>query len=135
MSIGIEVSKRYALALYDLAYHHNQIDHIHAELSALQRLISQSTALQKMMRSPVITPTVQAKTMQIILDRMEIFGLTKNFIGVVIRNHRLSVLDRMIDSFDAIVKERRGHVHVELTVARSLTQKQAMFCVDLTLTM
>ena len=119
-----EISKRYALALYDLAYDHNQIDPIHAELSTLQQIISQSTALQKVMRSPVITPTVQAKVVQMILDRMAISDLTKNFVSVVIHNHRLSLLDRMIDSFDATVKERRGHVHVEMTVARPLTAKQ-----------
>ena len=115
---------RYAIALYDLADQDKALDAVKGDLETLRHAIAESGDLRNVLRSPVISRADQQKAMLAVLDRLGAGVLTKNTIGVLCQNRRLSMLPKVIDGFLAILSERRGEVTAEVTSAVALKADQ-----------
>jgi len=119
-----DLAGRYASALLDLADEKKALDQVSGDLQGLRSLITQSEDLRRLLNSPVITREEQSKAMSVVMDRAGIGALTKNFVLVVARNHRLFALPAMIEAYLAELARRRGEVTAEVTSARSLSDAQ-----------
>ena len=84
-SIGMTgIAARYAGALFDLAKDNGVLDVIAADLSKLSQAYDQSEDLRRLMKSPVIGREGQGKAMAVLVEKLELSGLTKNFVGKIL---------------------------------------------------
>ncbi len=118
------VAGRYASALFDLARDEEAIDQVAADLDVLGELLESTPDLVRLVRSPVFDGDDQSRAMSAVMVRAGLARLTRNFIGVVIKNRRLSALAAMIKAFGALLAHHRGEVTASVTSARPLTDAQ-----------
>lgn len=118
------VAGRYASALFDLAKDAGSIDAVAGDLTALERLLSESADLRDLVKSPLYDRADQTAAMGALLQRAGAADLTQKFIGLVASNRRLFALEGMIKTYKAIVAQHRGEVSAEVTSAHPLTDVQ-----------
>ena len=119
------VAGRYAAALFDLAQEQNKIAEVEQDLVKFQQLYDLSPDLQRLVRSPVIMAEDQVRALGSVLDKAEVGGLAKNFIGLVARNRRLFAAPVMARAFLALAAKARGEVTAHVVSAHPLTEPQA----------
>lgn len=118
------VADRYAASLHDLAVESGSVAEVEASLARFEALLSGSSDLDRMIRSPVFSADDQFKAVSAIVDKAGIGGLVGNFLKVVARNRRLFAVPAMIKAFRRISAEQRGEVAAEVTSAHALTAAQ-----------
>ncbi len=124
LSVG-GLSGRYASALFELADANTALDQVAADLTGLRQAISDSTDLQRLLRSPLYGRDAQERALGAVLDQIGVSPLTKRFAVVVAKNRRLYAFTGMIEAFLAELARRRGEVTAKGTVARPLSAEQA----------
>jgi F-type H+-transporting ATPase subunit delta len=75
-------------------------------------------------KSPVFTAEEQGKAIAAILEKMEIEGLTANFLQLIAKNRRLFAVTDIIKAFRALVARHRGQSSAEVTSAVPLEEGQ-----------
>jgi F-type H+-transporting ATPase subunit delta len=124
-STGISgLAERYAVALFELADERHALDDVARDLRELRTMITASSDLLRLVRSPVLTRAEQGKAMAAITQDAKLSKLTADFIAVVARNRRLFAVPAMIEAYLAKLAERRGEVTAEVTAAQSLSDAQ-----------
>jgi len=118
------VLKRYASALLDLAEKSKSTDSIQKDFGVLRAMLAESTDFVQFVRSPLSGKKQQAEVMNTLLEKQKLNTLTMNFVGVLIQNRRLNVLEGVMDAFDRMVSERKGVVRVLVETAHQLNAKQ-----------
>jgi F-type H+-transporting ATPase subunit delta len=118
------VAGRYASALFDLATEHKTVAQTQDALLSFQRLIDGSQDLQRLMRSPVFKADDQQAAVASVASQAGIKGLALNFLKLMAKNRRLSVVPGAISSFNALVAQSRGETTAEVTSAETLSAKQ-----------
>lgn len=118
------VAGRYASALFDLAEDAGNLDAVEGDIVGLKRLIGESEDFATLIRSPILSREEQAAGMQAILKQAGAAELTGRFLGVVIDNRRLFVLDDIIAAFDALLADYKGETTAEVASAVALSQAQ-----------
>lgn len=124
------VSGRYAAALYDLADEKGALDAVAGDLAALQKMIDDSDDFRRFIKSPILSRIDQSKGIAAIAEKADVSPLTRQFLGLVAQNRRLSALPGMIAGYRAILAQHRGQAAVEVTSAAPLSDSQRMSLVD-----
>ena len=115
-----DLAKRYAMAFFDLALEHDQLDQLAGELNDLGGLMRESDDLARLVRSPIVSRADQGAAMTAIVNRAGMSKLVANLVGLMAQNRRLFVLDGTIAAFQTLLAEHRGEVSAEVTSAREL---------------
>ena len=115
---------RYAAALFELARDSRVLDQVADDLDALGRMIGASADLARLIRSPVLKRQDQARAIDAILTKVGAGQLTRNFVGVVARKHRLFELPAMIRAYRTLLARHRGEVTADVTSAQPLEERQ-----------
>lgn len=115
---------RYATALYELADADKALDQVADDLTAIGAMIEGSADLERLIRSPIIARDDQIAAVDAVLEKAEISGLTRRFVGTVAHNRRLFALKGMIKQFQGLLAVHRGELTAEITSAHELTDKQ-----------
>jgi F-type H+-transporting ATPase subunit delta len=118
------MSERYANALFDLARDENALDQVDRALTRFLALLDGSPDLQRLVRSPVFSADEQRAGLEAILDKAQIAGLTRDFLGVLTRNRRLFAVREMAAAFRGKLAKERGEVEAEVIAAVPLTRTQ-----------
>lgn len=118
------VAGRYATALFDLAKERDALDTVESDLSGLARLIAENPEFRGVIQSPVLDKAEQRAALFAVLDKMESHHITRNFVGVVMKNGRLRQLNSMIGAFRALLAEHRGEVTAEVAAPQELSEAQ-----------
>ena len=105
---GIQASLagRYASALFDLASEHGSVSAVESDLEKLNAALNESSDLQGATTNPELSRQAQGAAIAAVADHLGVSDLTKNFLGVLANNRRLSALGDMISAFQTI--GRRG---------------------------
>ena len=119
-----EVAKRYANALVELAESQKILDKVEQDLNAIHAMMASSVDLRNTIRSPLIDKSALARSMAAISEKSGFQTLTKNFLGVLVKNRRLSALVEIIEAFAQALAARRGELSVDIQVAQDLTAAQ-----------
>lgn len=119
-----EVAKRYANALVELAESQKILDKVEQDLNALHAMMTNSVDLRYTIRSPLIDKSALAHTMDAISEKSGFQLITKNFMGVLVKNRRLGALAEIIEAFAQALAARRGELSVDIQVAQDLTAAQ-----------
>jgi F-type H+-transporting ATPase subunit delta len=117
------VSGRYATALFELARDEKSIDAVKADLDKFDAMLSESSDLTRLVRSPVFAADAQLKALSAVLDKAGIAGIAANFLKVLTNNRRLFAVADVIRAFRALVAKFRGEASAEVTVAEPLSDR------------
>jgi len=118
------IAERYASALYELADEAKALDQVAADLKAIRAMMASSADLMRLIRSPVLGRSEQAKAVSALADKAGFSGLTGRFMGTLASNRRLFALASVIDAFLAELARRRGEATADVTSAVALTPAQ-----------
>jgi F-type H+-transporting ATPase subunit delta len=118
------LAERYAAALFELADERHELDTVAGDLRELRAMLHESTDLDRLLRSPVLSREDQAKAIAALGDRAGLSRLTRDFLGVVAGNRRLFAVPAMTEAFLKQLAERRGEVTAEVTTAQPLNDTQ-----------
>jgi len=126
ISGGIQASLagRYALALFELAKDGKQIEAVGESLSGLRQALRDSKELNELVTSPLIDRAQKLKAIDAVALQMKLDPLTRNFLGVLAQNRRLSQLDAVARAYNLLSARHRGEVTAEVTSARALDADQ-----------
>jgi F-type H+-transporting ATPase subunit delta len=122
--ITASLQGRYASALFDLASENGVVSAVETDLDKLNQAVVGSADLAELIRNPQVGREALAKVMDGVAGVLGLSDLTKNFLGVLASNRRLSVLPEIIRAFNAIAAAARGEVTAEVTSAHPLTDDQ-----------
>lgn len=125
-SSGITASLqgRYAAALFDLASEQGFVTAVEGDLDKLGEALKASPELAALIRNPKVSREDTAKAMDAVAGVLGLSPLTKNFVGVLAANRRLSALPEIVRAFGAIAAAQRGEVTAEVTSAHPLNDDQ-----------
>jgi len=119
------VAGRYATALFELALEEKAVETVERDLNRFASALDAVEDLRRLVRSPVFTADEQERAIAATLEKMEIEGLTANFLKLIARNRRLFAAPDMIKAFRALLARHRGQASAaEVTSALSLTEGQ-----------
>ncbi|MBU6267243.1 MAG: F0F1 ATP synthase subunit delta [Sphingomonadales bacterium] len=125
-SAGITASLqgRYASALFDLAAEQGAVTAVESDLESLGAAITATPDLAGMIRNPRVSRADAARAMDAVSGVIGLSPLTKNFLGVLAGNGRLSALPEIVRAFASIAAAQRGEVTAEVTSAHPLSDEQ-----------
>jgi F-type H+-transporting ATPase subunit delta len=118
------VAGRYATALFELALEEKALEKVEQDLNRFTSALDALEDLRRLVKSPVFTAEEQERAIAAILEKMEIEGLTANFLKLIARKRRLFAAPDMIKAFRALLARHRGQTSAEVTSALSLTESQ-----------
>lgn len=115
-----ELAKRYGQALLTLAAEQFIQRQVADELKALVALIGREPAL----KACLANPTLPVAAKQAILDQIMApvcSPLTRNFVGLLVRNRRAALLAELVQFLEARLDEEEGRVEVRVESALPMT--------------
>lgn len=116
------VAQRYAEALMDVAAESGRIDRVADDLAEVERaLLAHDGLLMGALASPVFTAEEREAVLGAVIPRLELEGVTANFLRVLGKNRRFGAFRAMREAFDALADARSGRVRVKVTTASPLT--------------
>ncbi|MCJ2181189.1 F0F1 ATP synthase subunit delta [Novosphingobium sp. 1949] len=123
---GIKASLqgRYASALFELASENGTVTTVEGDLDKTGQAIAGSADLAALIRNPEISRKDSQKAIEAVADLLALSPLTKNFLGVLADNRRLSALPEMIAAFSAIAAAERGEASADVVSAHALDDAQ-----------
>ena len=126
ISGGIQASLagRYAIALFELANERKQLDAVGESLAALKQALAESDDLRALATSPLVGSGDSGRAIAAAADSLGLDPLTRNFLGVLAKNRRLSQIQNVIRAFDMLAAQHRGEVTAEVVSAHPLSDDQ-----------
>jgi|YNPBryulayer2012_1023412.scaffolds.fasta_scaffold01128_3 F-type H+-transporting ATPase subunit delta len=109
------LANRYARALADVAG--NDFPTVAAEVKAFHKLVTTHDELEEVFANPTIPLVQKEGLLRALCERLRLHPVTANFLGVVLRNQRMSRLGDIQTALELLMDERRGIVPVEVTTA------------------
>lgn len=122
--IQASLSGRYATALFELARDSKTIDSVEASLTNVRAALEQSDEFARLVASPLVSRQDAARAVAASASAMGIDDTTRNFLGVLAENRRLSQLPAIIRAFRALAAHHRGETTAEVTSAHPLSAAQ-----------
>jgi F-type H+-transporting ATPase subunit delta len=123
---GIQASLagRYAMALFELARDEKQLETVGQSLAKLKRALAESDDLRALATSPLVGSGDSGRAIAAAADSLGLDPLTRNFLGVLAKNRRLSQLQNVIRAFDMLAAQHRGEITAEVVSAHPLSDDQ-----------
>ena len=118
------VAGRYAIALFDLAKEDRALDQVATDLERFNQALDASEDLTRLVKSPVFSAGEQMRALDVVLDKIDVGGLTKNFLLLAAKNRRLFAVPDMVYAFRAMLARERGETSASVTTAAKLTDTQ-----------
>jgi F-type H+-transporting ATPase subunit delta len=118
------VAGRYATALFELALEEQALDQVAADLNRFNIALDAFEDLTRLVKSPVFSADEQGRALAAILEKLEIEGLTRNFLLLAAKNRRLFATPDMIRAFRAMLARHRGELSASVAAASKLTEGQ-----------
>jgi len=115
-----ELAKRYSQALLTLAEEQSIQRQVADELKTLVALVGR----EKLLKDCLANPTIPVTAKQAILDELlapVCCLLTRNFVGLLVRNRREALLAEIVQFLEAKLDEKEGLVEVRVESALPMT--------------
>lgn len=112
---GTKVAVRYAKSLLELALENGNLDAVAGDMNYFSQTLDENPELARLLNSPIVTGEKKLEVFQNVFGQFE--KVTMNFLALVTKNGRESVLPAIAKSFDEEVKIHKGIVSVELIMA------------------
>jgi len=121
---SITSSKRYSLALFELANEAKVLSKVEENSFALLNLISTNKDFSNFIKDPTISQDTFFNIITKIseISKMEI--LLKNFLIFLIKKRRFFYIEKIFKNFLEICSEKRGELKSEIKSAKKLTESE-----------
>ena len=113
------VASRYSKALLELAVEKSELEKVSADVATLKAAVLGSRDLELLLASPI----VKTDKKQAILNEVfkgEFSPIFEEFVSLITKNGRESILTAICDKFEKDVLEHKGIVEAEVTTAVAL---------------
>ena len=114
------LAQRYATALFDLAKDGKKLDRVGSELSGIVGLMAESSDLERLIESPVISRVDQRKGILAVAEKAGLDDLSGRFLGVLAEHRRLFALPGIAKAFSEMLAAHKGEVAAEVVSAAPL---------------
>ncbi|HEY0068802.1 MAG TPA: ATP synthase F1 subunit delta [Chloroflexia bacterium] len=115
-------ARRYAQALLDLARQDNSLDRWLSDLKAINAVFGTDRAVEAL-EDPKLTYEAQQEILQRVLPKEVTNPLARNFLLLLVRRQRLSLLPRIVEVFQEMYNKERGIVVADVTTAVPLDEE------------
>jgi F-type H+-transporting ATPase subunit delta len=113
---------RYAIALFQLAEEHNQVETIEQNLQVIKAVFHQVKELEPLMKSPKISSEKKKEILREAFSFVSPFVL--NTLFVLIDRQRIDHLFPMIEKFHELTNEQKGIAEAKVVSVRPLTDQE-----------
>ena len=117
-------SNSYAMALYELANEHSELNAVEEEMKSLNKLMQENLDFKEVISSPAISKEEKANVMSKIADQNNFSKTFKKFIGFITYKNRLFFLNKIIESFLNIVSKNKGELKAKITSSKKLSNEE-----------
>ena len=124
------IASRYVKALFEVVAADKATDAVEKDLLSLADALSNSKDFQHFLTNPLLSSDVRAQTMLAVLAKMQVHQLTRQFIGMLIRQKRLAILPDIIVLFAEWAASARGELKGEVIAAAPLKAKEIQMISD-----
>jgi F-type H+-transporting ATPase subunit O len=112
---------RYAMALYSAAAKKNVLDKVEAELKGVRHYLSKNPKIRELMEQPILTRKQNTDMVISLLDKSKYHEITINFFILLAENSRLKYTNKILESFQLLMRTHRGEVQAVVTSAKEVT--------------
>ncbi len=119
------INSRYARAFAEVIVD-DQLDPVRTldEVRTIEQLIADNHDLMRVWESPAIPAEEKRRLLDAIVARAGSSKMVRNFIAVLIDNHRLAALPQIAQQLQAELYQRLGIAEASVTSARELTPQE-----------
>ncbi|RYX86661.1 F0F1 ATP synthase subunit delta [bacterium] len=125
MNGDLSVARRYAGALFEVAKKRNQVDAIAANLHEVVDAVRASRELMSVLHHPLLPLEKKQAVIRGVFGG-KVLSDVENFVFLVVRKNRASVLPQIMDAFDRLVDEYRSEADAEAVTAVPLDANQVV---------
>ncbi len=118
------LARRYATALFELATEKKILKEVAEDLEAMQQVIDGDKKFHVMAAHPRIPAEQIKKVVKAIADGAKLQSLTAAFLNQLAHNHRLAILDHIVEAFQADLAKKNGMHVADVTTTHSLSPEQ-----------
>lgn len=118
------IAERYVKALFDVAQVSKALDAVEKDMMALGKVLAESEEMRQFLVNPLVPRDHQADVMVSIIAKMQGHEITRQFLAMLARQKRLSILPDIIELFAEWVATARGQIKAEIVSAAPLPAKE-----------
>ncbi len=120
----MNVSIRYAKALFQIAQQQNKIDPFMNELDTVRQLFSQDKELKNFFNDQLADKTKKIKIIAIVSDKLNLSKEVANLIKLLVNSSRERILDDIIISYTEMHDDYKGLIKAEVYTAYDMTPNE-----------
>jgi len=118
------LARRYAEALADVALEQGNAELVKKELAGFLGLMAKSADLRNFLASPAVPGGSKQAVIEKLIARLGASKALRNFLFVVVENHRSTLLPQIQEAFEEELNARLGVTEVQVATARELTAQE-----------
>ena len=105
---------RYVNALFQLCSEKNVVNKVVNDFETLKNLIKNNDEIKTLISYPTIGKSVKTKVLIDILKKGKANKITISFCGVLLKNSRIFILEKIVEGFLKEVSRRSGEINIEV---------------------
>ena len=117
-------SLQYATALADVALEQGAAEPVKKQLEDFGAAYAESAELRSVLSSPAVERTAKHGVIEKLSARLGASRIVRNFLFIVVDNQRTHLLPEILQTFEAVIRQRQGMAEAEVTSAAELTAPQ-----------
>jgi ATP synthase F1 delta subunit len=119
------VAGRYAGSLLRVAMKANQLNEVHRDVDALERLLRENPRIEEFLRDPTRSQVAKQRALEKLLDAAGVQTVfVRRLLDLLADNRRLSHVSQVLHSFQSVIAAQRGSTQAVVTSAVPLTEWQ-----------
>jgi F-type H+-transporting ATPase subunit delta len=115
------LAERYAAALVDVALENKRAGQVKQELAAFAAMVRESYELHAFLANPSIGRAIKHSAIEQLVARMGASRTLRNYLFVIVDQHRAGMLIEIEQAFSALLDARQGITQVTVTSPAELT--------------
>lgn len=119
-----KTARIYSEALYEAAENASKFDAVKKDAEFLADLCVQNKDLIKQSSSPLLSDVQQREIWQQVAAKAKFNEITTKCLDVLIENHRIDILQEVMNDFVHLYNQRKGIAEVRVETVKNLTAKQ-----------
>ena len=124
---ALQISRRYATAIFALAVEANKEQQVVGEMAVLGNAITANAELNTTLNNPIITREQKAAVLDALVSKADI--IARRAVATIAKGGRAELIPTIVEQLDALLTKHLGQVEAVVTSARALppaTQKQLL---------
>ncbi len=121
-----EISRRYALALYDLSKENNQTEEFASNIKEFKKAFNSNENLRLFIKNPTYSVEDQKSVFDKILTQINVNKLIKNFFSILIIKKRIFFVDQIVEQFLNLISIKKGEISANIISANKLEHKEIL---------